>query len=57
MTKKKHNKKAASFTEYAEVKVDHGIFEDYLQYGPQIVRGILPPENRMFGQNPQKSVA
>ena len=22
-------------TEYAEVKVDHGIFEDYLQYGPQ----------------------
>lgn len=35
MTKKKHNKKAASFTEYAEVGVDHGIFEDYLQYGPQ----------------------
>lgn len=22
-------------TEYAEVKVDHGIFEDYLQYGSQ----------------------
>lgn len=57
MTKKKHNKKAASFTEYAEVKVNHGIFEDYLKYGPQIVRGILPPENRMFWQNPQKSVA
>lgn len=36
MPKKTKTKNKGSVpTEYAEVKVDHGIFEDYLQYGPQ----------------------
>ena len=34
MAKKGKNKGTVP-TKYAEVKVNHGIFEDYLQYGPQ----------------------
>lgn len=34
MAKKGKNKGTVP-TEYVEVKVNHGIFEDYLQYGPQ----------------------
>ena len=34
MAKKGKNKGTVP-TEYAEVKFNHGIFEDYLQYGPQ----------------------
>lgn len=34
MAKKKSDKKKVS-VEYAEVKINHGIFEEYLQYGPQ----------------------
>lgn len=34
MAKKNSKKKKASI-EYAEVKINHGIFEEYLQYGPQ----------------------
>lgn len=32
---KKVKDKGIGLTEYAEVKINHGIFEDYLQYGPQ----------------------
>lgn len=32
---KKNKRKGTVPTEYAEVKVNHGIFEDCLQYGPQ----------------------
>lgn len=32
---KKNKRKGTVPTEYAEVKVNHGIFEGYLQYGPQ----------------------
>ena len=36
MAKKKHKKQQHQGTgEYIEVKVNHGIWEDYLQYGPQ----------------------
>lgn len=35
MAKKKHNKQHHGTGEYIEVKVNHGIWEDYLQYGPQ----------------------
>ncbi len=34
MAKKKKHKPQVP-VEYAEIKVDHGMFEDYLQYGPQ----------------------
>ncbi len=34
MAKKKSDKNKAS-VEYAEVKINHSIFEEYLQYGPQ----------------------
>lgn len=32
---KRAKNKGKTPTEYAEVEVNHGIFEDYLQYGPQ----------------------
>lgn len=36
MAKKKHKKQQHKGTgEYIEVKVNHGVWEDYLQYGPQ----------------------
>lgn len=36
MAKKKHKKQQHKDTgEFIEVKVNHGIWEDYLQYGPQ----------------------
>ena len=34
MAKKKKHKPQPP-TEYVEVEVNHGMFEDYLQYGPQ----------------------
>lgn len=35
MAKKKHKKQHGGTGEYIEVEVNHGIWEDYLQYGPQ----------------------
>ena len=35
MAKKKHKKQHKGTGEFIEVKVNHGIWEDYLQYGPQ----------------------
>lgn len=35
MAKKKHKKQHKGTGEYIEVKVNHGIWEDYLEYGPQ----------------------
>lgn len=35
MAKKKHKKQHKGTCEFIEVKVNHGIWEDYLQYGPQ----------------------
>ncbi len=35
MAKEKHKKQHHGTGEYIEVKVNHGIWEDYLQYGPQ----------------------
>lgn len=48
MAKKKHKKRHNRTGEYIEVEVNHGIWEDYLQYGPQYdtVNGcpIIPGE-------------
>ena len=35
MAKKKNKKQHKGTGEYIEVKVNHGIWEDYLEYGPQ----------------------
>ena len=36
MAKKKHKKQQHKGTgEFIEVKVNHGVWEDYIQYGPQ----------------------
>lgn len=35
MAKKKHKQQHKETGEFIEVKVNHGVWEDYLQYGPQ----------------------
>ena len=52
MAKKKHKKQHGGIGEYIEVEVNHGIWEDYLQYGPQYdtVNGcpIIPGETEFI---------
>ncbi len=39
--KRKTKHRGAIPTEYAEVKVNHGIFEDYLQYGHNMIPSTI----------------